>query len=103
MRERQFPGTESPAPDASPAPAPNAQEVEAWLIRYLAERLETDPAKLSSATRFDRLGLDSMGAIVMSEDLERWLRCPVDPTSPYEYPTIGALAARLAEDARTRS
>lgn len=105
MRERQRPGAESPAPDASASAAPplGAPEVEAWLIRYLAAHLEIDPAKLSPAARFDRLGLDSMDAIVMSEDLERWLGCPVDPTSSYEYPTIGALAAHLAEDARTRS
>jgi acyl carrier protein len=75
---------------------PTAQAIETWLVSYLAERLGIAAAKISPDVRFDRLGVDSLGAVVMTEDLQGWLGLAIDPTTPFDHPTITDLAAHLA-------
>lgn len=44
---------------------------------------------------FEKLGLDSMGAVKVASALEQALGIPVTPTMIYDYPNIDALAAAL--------
>ena len=76
---------------------PSAAEIQAWLVSYLAELLEKDPKGIEATIPFDRYGLDSSAAVAMTCDLEDWLGREIDPTVPYDYPTIEALARYLAE------
>ena len=49
---------------------------------------------------FDRYGLDSSAAIGMIGDLENWIGIELDPTLPYDYPSIETLAQHLAEESK---
>ena len=76
---------------------PTTAEIQAWLISYLAELLEIEPAEVDVTITFDRYGLDSSAAVGMTGDLEEWLGYELDPTLIYDYPTIEALAGHLSE------
>ena len=78
--------------------SPTATEIREWLVAYLAELLEVDPSKVDVAMPFDSYGLDSAAAVGLTGDLEDWLGCEVDPTLPYDYPTIQTLAQHLASE-----
>jgi acyl carrier protein len=75
----------------------NAQEIQAWLIAYLANLLEMPQADVDPTIAFDAYGLDSAAAVGMTGALETWLGQDVDPTLPYIYPTIATLAQHLAD------
>lgn len=71
-------------------------EVQTWMVSYLANLLEIDPDEIDPTDPFDRYGLDSAAAVGMTGDLEEWLGAEVDPTALYDYPTIQSLAGYLA-------
>lgn len=71
-----------------------AVEIQSWLVRYLAELLEIDEVNVKIP--FDRYGLDSTAAVGMISDLGNWLGLKLEPTLPYDFPTIEALAQHLA-------
>lgn len=75
----------------------SATQIEEWLIEYLAQILEVDPDEMDVTVPFDRYGLDSAQAIGMIGELEEWLGEEIDPTLPYDYPTIESLAQHLAD------
>lgn len=77
-------------------------EIEAWIVSYLANLLNIDPDKIDNSIPFDRYGLDSAGAVGMSGDLEGWLGSEFEPTLLYDYPTIEALAEYLAAEAQVK-
>ncbi len=72
-------------------------EIQSWLVTQLAERLKRSPQEIDVREPFVRYGLDSIGAIGISGDLEQWLGRRLAPTLVYEYPTIAALARYLAD------
>ena len=77
----------------------SAAEIEAWLIERLhaylgaAEMGEIDPH-----LPFSYYGLDSLDAVALATELEAWLGEPVAPDVAWDYPTVHAVAAYLAED-----
>jgi acyl carrier protein len=75
-----------------------AAEVEEWLVRYLAALLEVDPEQIDPAVPFHRYGLGSAAAVAMTGDLEEWIGCEIDPTLPYDYPTIAAVSRYLGQE-----
>lgn len=85
------------ARDAHKEP-PQAAEIQAWIVSYLAELLEIDPDEVDATIPFDSYGLDSSAAVGMTGDLEDWLGCKLDPTLLYDYPTIEGLAHHLSLD-----
>ena len=76
-----------------------AEEIQDWMVAYLARSLEVSPNTIDTTVPFDSLALDSMTAISMTGDLEQWLGRSVDPTVVYDYPTIEEFAAHLAQEA----
>lgn len=74
-----------------------ASKIQDWLIAYLAQLLEVDPDEIDPQTPFERYGLDSSALVVLSGDLQEWLKCKLDPTLLYDYPTIESLAEHLAQ------
>ncbi|ACK71147.1 phosphopantetheine-binding [Gloeothece citriformis PCC 7424] len=78
-----------------------ASEIESWLISYLSTHLNLDPEEIDETIPFERYGLDSESAIVLSGDLQQWLQCDLDPTLLFDYPTIQALAHYLASELST--
>lgn len=73
-------------------------EIQAWLVSYIADLLEIEPAQVDVTIPFDRFGLDSSAAVGITGDLEEWLDFEFEPTLLYDYPTIEALTKCLAEE-----
>lgn len=78
-------------------PARPAAEVEGWLRRWLAARLECQPDALDVDAPWESFGLDSSDEILLTGDLRAWLGRPVKPTEVYENPTIRRLARHLGD------
>lgn len=73
-----------------------AEEIESWLISYLADILEIPSEEIDPAANFDEFGLDSALAISLTGDLEEWLGRKINPTLLYNYTTIDSLSKNLA-------
>jgi acyl carrier protein len=86
-------------PGVAPKRHRTAAEIEEWLLLYLPEELKKEgiTSELDVTVPFDRLGLSSATAVAMAGSLEEWLGREVDPTLPYDYPTIRRLSRYLAE------
>jgi myxalamid-type polyketide synthase MxaB len=77
----------------------SAEEISAWLIAQIAERLSVPASEIDVTQPFDRYGLDSLAAVTLSGDLEQYLNRSLSPTLVYEHSTIAELAAFLVADA----
>ncbi|MDQ3761957.1 MAG: SDR family NAD(P)-dependent oxidoreductase [Actinomycetota bacterium] len=64
-----------------------------WLIARIAELLDINAASITPDAPFSGLGLSSMQAVELSDDLQRWTGLTLPPTLTYDYPTIGQAAA----------
>ncbi len=73
------------------------EEIQAWLVSYLAELLEIEPDEVDVTIPFDRYGLDSAAAMSITADLEEWSGHELEPTIMYDHDTIEALARHLSE------
>jgi acyl carrier protein len=84
--------------DPADVKAVTAEEIQDWMVAYLAKSLEIAPDTIDTTIPFEALALDSMTAISMTGDLEQWLGRSVDPTVVYDYPTIEEFAEYLAQE-----
>ena len=75
---------------------PTAKTIESWLVSELARRLKVAPGDIGIREPFARYGLDSLGAVGLTGELESWLGRRLDPTLAYDYPSVASLAAHLA-------
>lgn len=74
----------------------SAEEIQDWIIDYLAKELDTKPSSIDPSATFDSFALDSATAIGMTGDMENWLGKRIDPTIVYDYPTIEEFSNYLA-------
>jgi phthiocerol/phenolphthiocerol synthesis type-I polyketide synthase C len=89
-------------PDSEPRhAAPEVTELTAWLASQLAELLDLSPSDIDTSLPFAHYGLDSVHAVRLTVTLGRHVGLELSPTLPYEYPTIDALCAYLADGATT--
>ena len=73
-------------------------EIKSWLVNYVAKELELEPQAIDPGTKLERYGLDSAAAVDLVGALEAWLGVDLDPTLPYDYPSIDELARHLVEN-----
>ncbi|OKH15930.1 type I polyketide synthase [[Limnothrix rosea] IAM M-220] len=71
------------------------QELEAWLVGNIAQRLGIETHKIDVLEPFASYGLDSVQAVQVTADLEDRLKRKLEPTLAYDYPSIRSLAAFL--------
>lgn len=74
---------------------PSAADIESWMIAYVSRVLGIDRAKIDPTRYFNNNGLDSLTTIVMTEELGRWLGREIEPTLPYDHPSIRRFSAYL--------
>lgn len=74
----------------------SAEEIQAWLVYYMAELLDVPSSEVDTNLAFDRFGLDSAAAVALTSDLAKWLECDLDPNLTGDYRTIHALSEYLA-------
>jgi 8-amino-7-oxononanoate synthase len=80
--------------------APN-DAISAFVIDWVREELQVDPARLDPQTKLRELGLDSLAATRLMVALEGRFGRRIDPARLWEQPDIGSLARHLASlDAR---
>ena len=84
-----------------PSTPPTAKAIESWLIRRIAERLSVEPSQVPLHKPFMELGMGSLDAVEITDDLGRWLHRDLSPMAIYNYPNIASLARWLAKPDRT--
>jgi len=72
------------------------KSIQIWLVSNLSAHLEIDPREISLQESFTEQGLDSLGMIRFSGEIEAWIKLEVDPTLLYDYLNIETLASHLA-------
>ncbi|MEK6320974.1 MAG: SDR family NAD(P)-dependent oxidoreductase [Acidobacteriota bacterium] len=77
------------------------EEIQDWLIAKLSNQLGLDSSDIGINEAFAGFGVDSVGAISISGDLEVWLGRQLPPTLLWDYPTIQILSQHLAYPAGT--
>ncbi|MCG8451184.1 MAG: AMP-binding protein [Pirellulales bacterium] len=108
----QWQGTDDP--DAQPAETSLAQptfleklphvgqkqlaaEVQSWLIDWLTQRAHLNPGVMQPSTPFAELGIDSLTAVEISQELDQVLGLQLPPMAIWSCPTAEALSVCLAE------
>jgi len=81
----------------SHAPQQLSTEVQTWLIHWLTQRASLKPGAMQPSTPFAELGIDSLTAVEISQDLDQALGLELPPMVIWSCPTAEALAAYLAE------
>lgn len=75
----------------------SANDVQNWLIDYVANQLNVSPDSIDPDEDLVNLGLSSRQAITLAANLETYLDKPTDPALIWEYPTIRQLAQYLGQ------
>lgn len=75
---------------------PANDAITAFVIDWVREELQVDPARLDPRTKLRELGLDSLAATRLMVALEGRFGRRIDPARLWEQPDIGSLARHLA-------
>lgn len=78
------------------------EEIQAWLVSYIAKLLEVKPDEVDVKVSFERYALESVDAADLTAELEAWLQQKISPTVMYNYPSIEALAEHLASESNVK-
>ena len=73
-------------------------KIEDWLIRWLTVRADLNPGVMQPATPFAELGIDSLTAVEISQEMDQQLELELPPMVIWSCPTCEALAEYLAEE-----
>ena|SRR5687767_9038189 len=96
------PAVAAPTPQAGAQQrARTAAEIQDWAALKLSEALGVTPAEIDVHESLDNYGMGSIQAVSFVGDLEEWLGGDLPATLLWDYPTLAALAAHLAEDSHT--
>jgi len=76
-----------------------AERIEARLLEWLVARSDLPSGDVDRQRPFAEYGVDSLAAVELSADLERWLQVPTPAIAAWNYPTPESLARFLAEQA----
>ncbi len=91
-----------PLPDLSRPLRPEeverlAEQIEGWLIEWLQQRAGVTPSQIDRDRPLADYGLDSLTAVQLSQELEDWLHVEITAVVAWNYPTLRALSAYLAQ------
>lgn len=105
----------SPRPVAGlilpPTPAPTEQDmlpssaldglkvedVQSFILDWLAHRLQLTPEQLDPQQRFASLGMDSLAAVELMGALQDHFRVEVPATASWSYPTVALLSRQVVQ------
>ncbi|MFI1917565.1 type I polyketide synthase [Nocardia sp. NPDC020380] len=74
----------------------SADEISDFLVRNLAELLDTGTTEIALTEPFANFGLTSAVAVVLVGRMSTWLGRSLPPDLPWQYPTVRAMADGLA-------
>lgn len=79
----------------------NEATIKEWLVARMARQLKIDPAVVDSSRSFEQYGLDSIVAVQVAGDLERFVEQRLSPALLFEHQTIDDLSQYLASELST--
>src|SRR5437870_5629604 len=79
-------------------PVRGRREIEAWLVREIAQVLDVPESEVECDRNILDLGVGSRRVVAISGRLQKWLNLKLPPTILFEYPTVEELAAHLSAD-----
>lgn len=71
-----------------------------WLVDRVACYLAMSPDAIDTDRTFGDYGLDSAFALTLCTDLETEIGVLVEPTFPFDFPSIDAMATELGRNIR---
>lgn len=71
------------------------EDIESWMVAYLADLLDVPQHEIDVTRSFDRLGLDSAAAVAFTSDLGRWLGVNLDLSLMFENEDIRSVASHI--------
>jgi acyl carrier protein len=74
-----------------------AQEIQQWMLGWLAARVEVESSELAPTAAFTELGMDSLTALELNVEFEKVLGIQLPPTAALNFPTPAELSRFLAE------
>ncbi len=77
----------------------NKAELAGWVADWISSELKIDRHLIAEDTPFVQFGLDSVHAMMMVGDLEDLLGRRLSPTLTWRFPTLGAMAEHLVQEA----
>lgn len=86
-----------------PAYNNNQPVIEDWIINWIHKRVGGELTEIMPDKSFVYYGIDSVTAIEMGEELQKWLGITLSPSTAWNYPNITALAAFLDESLKKSS
>ena len=87
----------SSAPALKVMPHPERTEIANFIRQVIARELGHEPSAIDESKPLSRYGLDSITAVMLTGELEEWLKRPVSPDLLVEYKTIDALSGFLLD------
>lgn len=75
-----------------------AEGIQEWMVSKLAELLDLAPDTIDVQLPLENYGLDSSRAMILVTQAQELFGVEISPVLLWHYPTIEALAERLAED-----
>lgn len=77
------------------------EELETWLIAHIATRLKVPKESVDPVRPLEEYGFDSLEAVALTGEIELLLDRQIDPTIIWDYPSVRAVAAYLAQEPST--
>jgi acyl carrier protein len=81
---------------------PTADDIRDWIVARVSALTEAPPEEIDVRAPLARHGLDSVTAIALAADLEKWLGYRFRENPLEAHPTIEALALFLATEIAKR-
>ncbi|MDR6116519.1 MULTISPECIES: acyl carrier protein [unclassified Sphingomonas] len=88
------------AEKSSPPVELTEPNIRQWLVERMAVLVNTKPEEVDTARSFESYGLDSLAAVNVAGDLERFMDQRLSPALLFEYPNIDELSHFLAQETR---
>ncbi|MFJ1705652.1 acyl carrier protein [Kitasatospora sp. NPDC088346] len=76
------------------------RDIRDWLVERLSSYLSRPESEINTEMPFAEFGMDSVAALSLFGDIEEKFELYLEPAVAYEHPTVAAMAAFLAEEAR---
>jgi acyl carrier protein len=73
----------------------NDHDMQTWMLNYLAAELRCDASQLAINESFDAIGVDSLLAVTLLEEVRKNFGLRLKPTAFYENNSVQALAAHV--------
>ena len=79
---------------------PTTQQIEQWIVDWLAKELRSDPRVIDVNANLATLGASSRQAVALTADLGDWIGLDLLPNLFFKHQNIASLARFLGEAVR---